>query len=83
MRRICFVMITCGLVNCYNFLLKNCFSRGPFKKSLFTLLQYCFCFMFWLLGWEARGIWDLSFEPAPPALEGEVLTTGQPGRPFV
>ena len=37
-----------------------------------------FCF-FWL-----RGMWDLSpppgIKPAPPALEGEVLTTGLPGK---
>ena len=31
--------------------------------------------MFWFFGPEACGI-----EPAPPALEGEVLTTGLPGK---
>ena len=29
---------------------------GPFLKSLLTLLQHCFCFMFWFLGQEACGI---------------------------
>ena len=34
-----------------------------------------------------QGMWDLSspagIEPVPPALEGEVLTTGPPGKPRV
>ena len=38
--------------------------------------------MFWFFGCEARGILALGpgIEPAPPALEGEVLTTGPPGK---
>ena len=32
------------------------FKWGPFLKSLLTLLQHCFCFMFWFLGQEACGI---------------------------
>ena len=55
---------------------------GPFLKSLLNLLQYCFCFMFRFFGREERGIlapWP-GIEPAPPALEGEVLTTGPPGK---
>ena len=55
---------------------------GPFFKSLLNLLQYCFCFMFWYFGHEACGI--LAPPPwisdPPPALEGEVLTTGLPGK---
>ena len=38
--------------------------------------------MFWFFGWKACGIlapWP-EIEPTPPALEGEVLTTGQPGK---
>ena len=38
--------------------------------------------MFWFFGHEARGIlapWP-GIEHAPPALEGEVLTTGPPGK---
>ena len=41
--------------------------------------------MSWLLGCKARGILAPrpGIEPAPPALEGEVLTTGPPGKsPF-
>ena len=32
-----------------------------FLKSLLNLLQHCFCFTFWLFGWEARVI----FPPRP------------------
>ena len=38
--------------------------------------------MFWLFGCEVRGIlvpWP-GIEPALPALEGEALTTGPPGK---
>ena len=61
----------------------NFFKKwGPFLKSLLTLLQHCFCFMFWFLGQEACGIlvpWP-RIEPAFPALEGRVLTTGPLGK---
>ena len=38
--------------------------------------------MFWFFGHKARGILALRprIKPAPPALEGEVLTTGPPGK---
>ena len=38
--------------------------------------------MFWFFGQEACGILASrpGIEPAPPALEGEVLTTGPPGK---
>ena len=38
--------------------------------------------MFWFFGCEARGISAPrpGIEPVPPALEGEVLTTGPPGK---
>ena len=53
-----------------------------FLKSLLNVLQYCFCFMFWFFGREACGILAPrpGTEPAPAALEGEVLTTGPPGK---
>ena len=37
--------------------------------------------MFWFFGRKAGGILapQPGIEPAPPSLEGEVLTTGQPG----
>ena len=62
------------------------FCCGPFLKFLLNLSQYCFCFMFWFFGHEACGILtpQPGIEPAPPALEGKVLTTGPPGKsPFL
>ena len=40
--------------------------------------------MFWFFGYEACGILapQTGIEPIPPALEGEVLTTGPPGKPL-
>ena len=57
-------------------LFKKC---GP---SLLNLLQYCFCIMSWVLGHEVCGILAPrpGIEPTPPPLEGEVLTTGPPGK---
>ena len=51
-----------------------------FFKSLLNLFQYCFCFMFWFFVCEACGILapKPGIEPAPPALEGEILTAGPP-----
>ena len=59
------------------------FLCGPFLKSLLNLLQYCFCLMFWFFGREACGMLapQPGLEPNPPALEGEGLTTGLPGKP--
>ena len=59
---------------------KNFFLMWTIFKSLLNLLQYCFCFMFWFFGHEAGGILAPTpgIEPTPPALEGEVLTTGPP-----
>ena len=46
------------------------------------MLQYCFCFLFWFFVHTACGILAPrpGMEPAPPALEDEVLTTGLPGK---
>ena len=56
-----------------------------FQKPLFKLLQYCFCFMFLFFSHEVCGIsapWP-GIEPATPVLEGDILTTGSPGKsPF-
>ena len=58
------------------------FGQVLFKSSL-NLLQYSFCFM--CFGPEACGI--LAPQPGikltPSALEGEVLTTGLPGKSLV
>ena len=58
------------------------FWWGPFLKSLFNLLPYCVPLMLWFFGPAACRIlapWP-GLEPAPPALEDEVLTTGPPGK---
>ena len=50
---------------------KNFFRCGSFLESLLNLLQYCFCFMFWVWGLEASGILTPrpGIKPAIPALE--------------
>ena len=55
---------------------------GPILKSLFTLLQYCSCFMFWSPGAEACGILDPwpETKPTHPALQSEVSAPGPPGK---
>ena len=51
-----------------------------FLKSLLNSLQYYFCFCFCFFGCKVCGILasEPGINPAPPALEGEVLTTGTP-----
>ena len=60
-----------------------------FCVSLLNLLQYCFCFMFWIFGHEACphasapqlpmiSAPQPGIKSVPPALEGKVLTTGPP-----
>ena len=53
-----------------------------FKVFIEFLLQYCFCFMFWLFGHKSHGILGLQpgTELSAPKLVGEVLTTGPPGK---
>ena len=70
-----------SLMTSSTFLFIYCYC-GPFLSSLLTLLQHCFCFMFWFFGQEACGIsapWPET-EPTPSLLEGGVLTTGLPGK---
>ena len=49
------------------------FKYGPFLKPLLNLLQYCLCFMFWFLGYEACAISAPrpGIELTPPALEAK------------
>ena len=58
------------------------FWCGPYLKFLLNLLQYCFWFTFWFFGLEVCGMLALQSEvkPEPPALEGQVLTPGPPGK---
>ena len=46
-------------------------------KVFIDLLQHCFCFIF------DFGMWQSGIEPAPPASEGKVLTSGLPGKSLV
>ena len=65
-----------------NFMFATIFFKKIFFK-VFNLLRYCFCFfMFWFFGCKACGILAPrpGIKPSPPALEGEVLTTGPPGK---
>ena len=52
------------------------------KRSLLSLLPCCFSFTFWSFDHEAYGILapQLWIKPTSPALEGDVLTTGPPGK---
>ena len=54
-----------------------------FFKLLLNLLQYCFCFIYvYFFGHEACVTlvpWP-GIKPTPSALEGQVLTTGLPGK---
>ena len=61
------------------------FLCGSFLKSLLNLLQYCFLFfMFWFIFFGCTAHRILAFwpriEPVSPALKGEGLTTGPPGK---
>ena len=83
-----------GMVSCRRFLgvrsfvlfffFLRFFWCGSFLKSLMNLLQYYFCFMFRFCVHEAYRILvplpGIGIEPESPALEGEVLTTGPPGK---
>ena len=53
-----------------------------FVMILLPLSVFVFCFLGVLFGWKACGILDHppGIEPTPPALEGEVLISGLPGR---
>ena len=56
------------------------FLCEPFLKSLWNVLQYCFCLMFWFFSHRAYEIlipWA-EIEPEAPALK--VLTNGPPGK---
>ena len=71
--------LTCSVFFCFFFLI---FWRGPFLKSLLSLLQYYICVTLWTFGHTACGIlapWP-GLELTPPALEGEVPTTEPPGK---
>ena len=54
-------------------------------KVFIEFVTVLLLFMFWFFGSEAGGILapGLGTEPALPALEGKILTTGSPGKHLV
>ena len=77
----CFILVVI-LIRDLLFFFFKIFLMWTIFKSLLNLLQYCRCPMFWFFGREACGIlapWP-GIKPSPSALEGEVLTTGPPGK---
>ena len=67
-----------GLLHCRKIL----YCLSPWGKSWLNLLQYCFRF---LSCWETCGIlvpWS-DIKLTPPALQGEVLMSGPPGKSLV
>ena len=57
---------------------KHFFKCGAFLKSFLNLLQYCFCFIFWLFGLEVHGIFspqtrDWTFLPCIGRLKSYTL----------
>lgn len=81
-RQFCSQQIPTKFKNISLFLM-NFLKFGPFAKSLLHLLQHCFCStLFFFFGWQACGILALwsGTEPSLPALKGEVVTSGPPGR---
>ena len=80
-----FLPITCFQ---FGFHYKWNFFRFFFFFPIWTIFKVfvefitIFYFVFWLFGHKAYGIFapKPGVEPAPPAVESEVLTTGPPGR---
>ena len=51
-------------------------------QTINNSLQYCFCFIFWFFGCKVCGSLAprTGIKPVPLTLEGEVSTTGLPGK---
>ena len=69
---------------CLSFFKKDLFDVDHFLKSLLNLLQYYFCFMFFVFYFffkpQVCEILVPQIEPAVPSLQSEILTTGLPGK---
>ena len=78
------------LINTYNYFFKDkkcllffkTLLMWTFFLSLIEFVTHCFCFTVWFFGHES---WETlspqaGIKLAPPALEGEVLTDGLPGK---
>ena len=55
-------------------------SSSCVLKSSLSLLRHCFCLMVWFFSPKASGIFSPRDETHIPSAEGEVQTTGPPGR---
>ena len=77
MRQIAFWELLTHRVMCFSYF---CCPGPPYPRHWLSL--FVFCFMFCFFGHEACGISSsqLGIKFIPPALEGEVLTTGPSGR---
>ena len=73
-----------SLLKSYFFFFFKDFLIWTIFKVFMELLQYCLCFLHFglVFGHKACRILapKLGIEPEPPALEGEVLTSGLPGK---
>ena len=67
------------------FLKKKDVSIWTILKVFIEFVAVLLLFMFWFFGSEAGGVLapGLGAEPALPALEGKILTTGSPGKRLV
>ena len=74
------VKIFCKLTTFFFFIL---FFFLNFKVFIEFVVVLLLLFTFWLFGHEACGISapQEGIKPSPPALEGEISTTGPPGKP--
>ena len=74
-----------GIIFASVFFIQDVLTWTIFKVFV-TILRLVFCCCFVLFFFWPGGTWDLSSssrelrEPVPPSLEGEVLTTGLPGK---
>lgn len=64
----------------YFFFSTKIFSCGPFSKSLLSLLQYCFCFTFWVFGLMAYRILAPQPRFKPTFLHQKVKSTSLTGK---
>ena len=76
------VILATSKLSRYHYICKGDLWPVSFFKSLLNLLQYCFFFMFCFFGQESCGILvpRPGIKLASPALGGEVLTPGPPGK---
>ena len=82
---VCVYVYVFYLLTFYSFFKDLFFFDDHFLKFSLNLLHFCFCFMSWVCSHRVCMISAPRPEtkPAPLALEGEVLTTGPQGSPYL